>query len=106
MADRVEIEVDGRAEAGDLVRALAVRGLPGVLRSDEHRLLVVLDYPHESTDSLLRDLLPVLEAWRRDRRRAPLRITVEGRPYGVGSDADPVGSAGEPARPMPPAVAA
>jgi hypothetical protein len=96
VADRVEIEVDGRYAADDLLRALAVRGLPGAFRPGENRHAVVLDCPRESTASLLRDLLPALEEWRLDRGRDPLRITIEGRPYTLSNDAELECPPGEP----------
>jgi hypothetical protein len=102
VADRVEIDVNGEAEAGDLQRALAVRGLPGLVRLEDDRQTVVLDCPYEGTDSLLRDLLPALEAWRIDRRRGALKITVGGRAFQTGgnSPAGPTKLAGAgPSRP-------
>jgi hypothetical protein len=96
LAHRVEIQLDSRAEAHDLLRALAVRGLAGALRPGASPPAVVLDGSHESTASLLADLLPALDAWRLDRSRGPLSIAVEGRRYSLCGDPDLERRSGEP----------
>jgi hypothetical protein len=102
VAHRVEIELESRAEARDLLRALAVRGLTGTLGRGESTAVVVLDYPYESSASFFRDLLPALDAWRLDRGRGPLLMAVEGRRRLLGDPEPPLSLGGGAVRRLPP----
>ena len=64
---------DGRA-AGDLARALAVRGLPGRLVETPAGPGLRLTSPREPTDRLLQDLLPALEQWRHEMGMDAVRV--------------------------------
>jgi hypothetical protein len=84
MAEHVLVGVGSQADAVDLSRALAVRGLTARWTTVDGRPEVELRYRREETQRLLADLLPALEAWRRDRAHGPLRVIVGERVHVVG----------------------
>lgn len=85
MGEAIRIEVAGPAEAADLVRALAARGLPARVALDMASSVEVVSL-REDTADVLRDLVPVLDCWRAGDESAAVRLVV--------------GATAEPARPL------
>jgi hypothetical protein len=95
MAEPVLVDVETEAEATDLSRALAVRGLAARPTTIAGHPEVELLCRREERRRLLADLLPALEAWRLDRGHGPLRVVVGEGVHVLGG---PVGEAVEPPR--------
>jgi hypothetical protein len=88
MADTIRIALADDGDGYDLMRALAVRGLPARLKQRAEEAYLELDFRREATERLLGDLLPALEDWRHDRNRGAVRVEIAERAYSVGSNAD------------------
>lgn len=73
MGEAIRIEVAGPADAVDLVRALAARGLPARAAGGDESWVEVTS-PHEDLAEVLRDLEPVLELWCAGAERAAVRV--------------------------------
>jgi hypothetical protein len=63
VAARIRIEVGSSRHAGDLVRALAVRGFSSSIVEGGDQVELEISYEHEQTWRLLSDLIPALERW-------------------------------------------
>lgn len=74
MAAPIRVEGLDRADAADLVQALAVRGLTG--RVADVDAAVELHESHEETERLLADVAEAVQAWARDRGRDALEVKV------------------------------
>jgi hypothetical protein len=96
MAEPVLVDVGSEEEALDLSRALVVRGLAARRTTIDGRPEVELHCRREETQRLLADLLPALEAWRRDRAHGPLRVIVGGRVHVVGLEQVAEGASFDP----------
>jgi hypothetical protein len=86
MAEHVLVDVRSVEDALDLSRALAVRGLAARPAVSAGRPEVELHCGREEKQRLLADLLPALEAWRRDRAHGPLRVISGEHVHVVGQD--------------------
>ena len=75
MGEAIRIEVAGPAEAADLVRALAARGLPARVALDRASSVEVVSL-REDTADVLRDRVPVLDCWCAGDESAAVRLVV------------------------------
>jgi hypothetical protein len=83
VATPVRVGTLDAAEAGDLVEALAVRGLIGTPVDGEGGRWVELRSSREKTERLLADVADAVEAWLADRGRAALEIRAGRHAYSV-----------------------
>jgi hypothetical protein len=94
MSETVTVEVAGARACADLARALAVRGLPARVDAGSTQLSIVS--PHERTERLLRDLLPVVDQWRRETQAGPVHVAVGGASFTIRDRADVERALGTP----------
>ncbi len=87
VAEAIRIELESRADAADLVRAFAVRGLTGGVEVVNGHCEVEIANRREQTERLLIDVLAALEAWLADHDDPPTRVRVGERSYVFGAPA-------------------
>lgn len=81
MAEAIRIEIENPADAADLARAFAVRGLVGEVVPVNGRCEVEIVSRREQTERLLIEVLAALEAWCADRDRISACVRVGERSY-------------------------
>jgi hypothetical protein len=79
LAPPIRIEWLEAGEAIDLMKALAVRGLVGILEREGSRHAVFVHDPHEETERLLAEVVEALESWLADRGRDAVEVRVGER---------------------------
>lgn len=83
MAEPIRIELASATEARDLVRALAVWGLTGLLVGAGGRLEVEIHSAREEKRRLFLDVVVALKAWLEDPGRDPVAVRVGDLLYTV-----------------------
>jgi hypothetical protein len=86
MSGPITVEVADARACADLARALAVKGLPVRVGPGSTQLSVAS--AHESTQRLLRDLLPAVDQWRREMQAGPVQVAAGGVSFAIRDRSD------------------
>lgn len=79
MAEEIRVRVQEEADAADLERAFAARGLPATLKRENGVREVVIRSAHEHSSILTLEVLRALDGWLDDRHVPEVLVQVGDR---------------------------